>query len=171
MKMSYRAAPKVQPKKGATIGIWKQLLANFIKTADLTHPEVVSASRPNFSTISDCIRHQSGAKITSNIDCVAGFPTKARTEAEDEKEETQREPFVTLFTVSVVRTTGKRTRAFGTPLLLGSFSAKMTNISNALAMNSEKNWLVFPRNGCGYVQKMAAVAFSAGGTVRRPPSK
>jgi hypothetical protein len=47
----------------------------------------------------------------------------------------------------------------------------MTNISNVLAMNSEKNWLVFVRNGCGYVQNIAAVAFSAGGTVRIfPPS-
>jgi hypothetical protein len=56
-------------------------------------------------------------------------------------------------------------------LLLGSFNAKITNMSNVLAMNSEKNWLLFVTNGCGYVQKMAAVAFSAGGTVRIfPPS-
>jgi hypothetical protein len=60
---------------------------------------------------------------------------------------------------------------FGTPLLLGSFSAKMTNINSALAINSEKNWLAFVRKACGYVQNIAAVAFGAGGTVRRPPSK
>jgi hypothetical protein len=60
--------------------------------------------------------------------------------------------------------------AFGTPLLLGSFRAKITNISKALAMNSKKNWLAFVRNGCGYVQKMAAVAFFTGGTMQRPPS-
>jgi hypothetical protein len=60
---------------------------------------------------------------------------------------------------------------FGTPLLLGSFKAKMTNMSNALAINSEKNWLGLVKKACGYVQNMAAVAFEAGGTVRRPPSK
>ena len=50
--------------------------------------------------------------------------------------------------------------------------AKMTNISSALAMNSLKNWLVFVRKLCGYVQNMAAVALGAGGTVRRLwPSK
>jgi hypothetical protein len=44
----------------------------------------------------------------------------------------------------------------------------MTNMSNVLAMNSEKNWLALVTNGCGYVQKIAAVAFGAGGTVRIP---
>jgi hypothetical protein len=42
----------------------------------------------------------------------------------------------------------------------------MTNINSALAMNSLKNWLVFVKNACGYVQNMAAVAFGAGGTLR-----
>lgn len=63
--------------------------------------------------------------------------------------------------------------ALNPPLLLSSFNANITNMSIALAMNSEKNWLAFVRSGCGYVQKIPAVAVLEGGTVRRPepPSK
>jgi hypothetical protein len=41
-----------------------------------------------------------------------------------------------------------------------------------LAINSEKNMLAFVINGCGYVQKIWAVLFGAGGTVLIPwPSR
>ena len=63
---------------------------------------------------------------------------------------------------------GNHLSLLGTPLLLGSFNAKITNISNADAINSEKNWLAFVTKGCGYVQKIPAVAFVAGGTVLIP---
>jgi hypothetical protein len=139
---------------------------------DTLYPEIVSACRPNISAIPHSIRHQSWAKITSNINRIASLPAEAAPETEDKEEETQRKPFVALYMYLVpFMAYAVEAHTFGTPLLLGSFSAKMTNINRALAINSEKNWLVLVRNGCGYVQNIAAVAFGAGGTVLRPPSK
>ena len=100
--------------------------------------------------ISDSIGHQPRAKVTSNVDRIASLPTKARAEAKDEEKQTKWKPFVALQILSAASTLTHLSYALtlGTPLLLGSFSANITNISNVLAMNSEKNWLVLVKNGC-----------------------
>ena len=43
-------------------------------------------------SISENIGHQSRTKVTSQIDRVSSFPTKACANAEEEEEKTQREP-------------------------------------------------------------------------------
>lgn len=61
-----------------------------------TYPEVVAASGPHLMTIPDRIRHQSWAKVTSDIDRITSLPAEARSQPEDEEEQAKREPFVGL---------------------------------------------------------------------------
>jgi len=61
-----------------------------------TYPEVVAASRPHLMAIPDRIRHQSWAKVTSDVDRIASLPAEARSQSEDEEEQTERKPFVGL---------------------------------------------------------------------------
>jgi hypothetical protein len=125
-----------------------------------SHPKVVSARTPHLRAVTHSITHQPRPKVTRDVYGVARLPPKARSKTENKEEEAEWKPFVALRNQSVVAAQLLPvTHTFGTPLLLGSFSAKMTNINKVLAINSEKNWLAFVRNGCGYVQKIAAVAF------------
>ena len=66
------------------------------RKAEEPYPKVVSARTPHFVAVANSIRHEPGAEISSNIDGVAGFPPETRSEAKDEEEEAQREPFVAL---------------------------------------------------------------------------
>lgn len=73
------------------------------------------------------------------------------------------------------KASGKRAPAPLFPIAPGfesSFSAKIINISIALATDSLNNMPRLVIKACGYVQKMPAVALAAGGTVRTSlPSK
>ena len=47
-------------------------------------------------TVANSIRHQSWAEVTSDINRIASLPAEARSEAEDQEEQTKREPFIGL---------------------------------------------------------------------------
>lgn len=55
-----------------------------------TYPEIVSTGGPHLRTVSDNIRNQAGAKVTSEVDGVSRLPAPAGADAEDEEEEGQR---------------------------------------------------------------------------------
>ena len=59
------------------------------KACDNGDPEVVIPGRPNLRSVSDRIRHQTRAKVTSQIDRVAGLPAKTGADAKDQEEEGQ----------------------------------------------------------------------------------
>ena len=58
--------------------------------AERAYPEVVSASREHFRTISKSVAHNSWAKVTGQVDSISGLPTEACTNTEDDKEQTER---------------------------------------------------------------------------------
>lgn len=83
----------MQPKKGATIGILEakcQYTCQFAEDVRENSPEVVVASAPYFMAITEEVRHQSWAEITSQVDSITGLPTEASTNTEDDEEETER---------------------------------------------------------------------------------
>ncbi|CAF3502970.1 unnamed protein product [Fusarium graminearum] len=51
--------------------------------------ENLPASRPHFTSISEHVRNQTRTKITSQVDGISSFPTKAGTDTEDQEEQTQ----------------------------------------------------------------------------------
>lgn len=53
----------------------------------LSYPEVISASGPDFVSVTNHVRNETGAKVTSQVDSVASLPTEASANAEDEEEE------------------------------------------------------------------------------------
>jgi hypothetical protein len=104
------------------------------------YPEVISSCGPHLKGISDSIRHQARTKVTCDVECVARLPAKRRSHRKHEEKQRQRKPLVILIRVSN-GSHGKNPGllTFGTPLFVGSFNAKTTNTSMALAMNSEAN--------------------------------
>ncbi|KAG7119882.1 Chorismate synthase like protein [Verticillium longisporum] len=54
-------------------------------------PEVVVASGPNLVAVTEDVRHETRAKVTGEVNGIAGLPAKARANAEDDEEHGQRE--------------------------------------------------------------------------------
>jgi hypothetical protein len=112
-------------------------------------PEIIPSCAPNLMSIPYDVGHKTRAEISSDVDCIAGFPSVTRLEQfEGVKEGNSNPKHAPSPNIKKSNASGNSCPAPLFPIAPGfesSFSAKITNIKMVLAMNSLKNWLVFVR--------------------------